>query len=357
MSVTDKHNGFFRETVTQQLATDPIGIKASGTGERLDWMVPHNNTLTVFSRLAQYQLDGAVALTPQNAALPMKSNYRSSVRAKPISNGNDIFFPTLYANGKGGVSRYTVDTDAETQNVAHSMTDHVVGLLPHLDRISGSSTLNFLVASSRLDSRTLYFLDYRTGQNPQLAWAEWTWTATANGADLSILDILVDHNIITLLVRVSEGAYITAVFTVYWELNIAPETPFLDFLRPYQGGAPAPYERVIQTPEGLKVGGEYISRWSPSTRYVRDESGVVQTDAKLRITDWGIWVQGTGWNVDIAQRDNTWPVQTMTPGFNRVSQKQPADEADLIVWNDSESSGAIEQIEWRGTYFKAGRRF
>ena len=358
MSVTDKYNGFFRETVTQNLATDPIGIKASGNGETLTWMVPHNNTMTVFSGLAQYQLDGNIALTPQNAALPMKSNYRSAIRAKPISNGNDIFFPILYASGKGGISRYTVDTDAETQNVAHPITDHVVGLLPNLDKIAGSSTLNFLVASSRLDNRKLYFLDYRiTKQNPQLAWAEWTWTSFSNQENLSILDILVEHNVITLLIRVTSGPNIMAVFTIQWELNVDSDTLFLDNLRPYDNSPIQTGERLIQTPEGPMVGGEYVSTWVPSTRWIRDESGVVQSDAKLRITDWNVWVTGDGWNADIDNPTRTWPEQELAPGFNRVSFKQPNDAADLVLWNDSESAGSIEQIEWRGNYHKSGRRF
>ena len=82
-----------------------------------------------------------------------------------------------------------------------------------------------------------------------------------------------------------------------------------------------------------------------------------------RITDYGFHAFGTNINVDIVDGPSTWPTQVFVSAddghdsYHRVSFKQRHDEADIVIHSSDVLGLNILQMEWRGTYFKTGRRF
>jgi hypothetical protein len=118
-------------------------------------------------------------------------------------------------------------------------------------------------------------------------------------------------------------------------------------------------------------GTEFTSTFAPSQKWVRDDMNKPLSYAKLRITDYSAWTKGDEVSAELTPRANTlqtWPIQTFnnataTPDnvepqeevFNRISFKQRPKDVRLTLTANGPYGLTIRQIEWRGTYFKAGR--
>ena len=399
MSVTDKPHGWFRETATQQLAIDPIGVKSSAQNAlSLNYIVSHNNDALIFSRNAQYKLLGSVGMTSQNAALPQTTNYDSALSVKPISNASDVFFAIAYSATHAGISRFSVDKDTDSQDISLPVTNHVQNLIEgRIKILVASSTLNVLLVVTHETPNIIYVYEYvDSRREPQNAWARWLFPG-----DIDILGIAMLENFIQVAVRGTNNR----VSLVFGQLNEVStpgmtQTTFLDYryvannvgttfsapanyphddenLVLYQGeGCPNPEAEItnwsrsgntITVPQmnggSVAMGFPIKSVFMPSRRWIRDDSGTPQTASKLRITDYGFHAYGNDINVDILDGPETWPTQNFTNDdpdndkYHRISFKQRHDEADLEIWTENPFPVEVLQLEWRGTYFKTGRRF
>jgi len=400
MSQTDKAHAWFRDTATQQLAIDPIGIKSTATDSlSLNHIVSHNNDALLFSKNAQYKLIGSIGITSQNAALPQTTSYDNTDSSKPISNASDVFFSVAYSSLFSGMSRFSVDAASDNQDIAVGITNHVQKLIPgNITQITASSTLNIIICLSELEQNTLYIYEYRDHKkDPQQAWSKWIFPE-----DVTILSINFKENKLQLIINDDSDT----PHQIEMRMNQAV-TPFMDRvtfldllhtatgintsisipsgypmdepnLKVYQGtDAPNPGAEItgwsvgggnINLPINLGGGGAafgypFRSAFMPSRRWIRDDSGTPQTASKFRITDYGFWAYGDIFNVDILNAPSGWPTQTFTndnperDAYHRISFKQRHDEADIEIWTEDPFNSEILQLEWRGTYIKVGRRF
>ena len=398
MSITDKPYAWFRETVTTQLANDPIDIRSGAqNATNMEFILAHNNDALLFTSKAQYKLLGATSMTSANAALPQTTAYESLTTAKPVSNGSDVFFATRLSTTHSGVSRFQVDQISDNQDIAASVAMHVQQLiLGDIKLIAASSVLNMVICIGETPN-VLYVYEYVDNRtDPQNAWSTWTLPEGYVIQAIRIvqyrieLAVTTDTNALFLLtlplnlssVPFSEKVVFLDALAVATGVNTTfniGNYPWIDEdIKLYQGiDAPNPgneitgWEKagnVITVPTDLEGGTVvygYLFRSTliPSRRWIRDDSGTPQTASKFRITDYGFHAYGTDINVDILDGPENWPTQvfinpsTEEDAYHRVSFKQRHDEADIEIWTESELRVEILQLEWRGTYFKTGRRF
>lgn len=410
MSVTGQPYNWFRGTVTQLLATSPINIRSTAQdASELISLVGHNNDVVIFSRTGQHKLSGSTPVTPSTAALPRSASYANVDSTTPVSIGNAVYFPTSYGR-TAGISKYAVDPNgSDRQDIAESVTNHVHLFIPgDIELLAGSSNINMMVAKA-LAPNILYIYEYvESRDTPQNSWSTWELPDF-----MTIRAIRMINNEIS--IAVTSGPQGTTRITVIklrvydrpghsgyeifldarlqfddvgQEVILPNDYPLYDSLLVVQGDdCPEPYSDVNYTRVGrtlsleydmfggtVWVGYRFESSYIPAIQYIRDDSNKVQTTSKLRITDFLISLTGAELSADIISPHYDFDTQdwegkiygdirtrTDTPTVIRdrwrVSYKQPNTASDLRLHTQSYLPVTVHQIEWRGTYNKAGRRF
>lgn len=419
LSVTNQPNNWFRGTVTQLLSTSPVTVRSTATAANsLKYFVQHNNDLFVMGPTGQFKLDGSVAITPQNAALPQTSAYSMDQSTPPVVMGNEVYFPTSYG-WSYGISRYEVNQEIDSQYLAKPMGDHVIGrLIGNCNEISTANNIGLIMSRGAIENWLFTLEFYKYGDQSSLpAWGTWTldWgarvigmrargdfidvlatgaTGSATEQEVSIfrfnlfgnrkfyssfgdthLDCRVNFKQVTNTITIPDG------YPVHKDLGLDGIVVVASNI--YTGGDVIPYTRNGNTitlsrnlggTEGVTIGYPYKSTLVPPTIDSRDEAGVIQTQASLRITDWHATVTGHF----TAQAMTTWgdlgPIfewegkQVGDPDFAtdqinysrrtvRIPYKHPNDQSDLVIATESHIGLDIHSLEWRGAYNKNGRRF
>lgn len=414
LSITNAPHAWFRETATQQLDIDPISIKSSQTdAQQLNWVVPHHNDLLLFSETAQYKLDGSIGITSRNAAVKQSSSYINSPITTPVPHGSDVLFATKHSAAFAGLSKYTVDRAAESQDIAYQLSLHIQrALLGDIRQIVESTSTNMILCTITGRRNAIYVNHSSQSKVPQNSWSYWELPN-----DCSIQSMLLEGSAITLAVTTTGSQEGNTNLQLYnMQINelsvLSANHPgslippfFVDYRRAYPdtgtliilGGA---YPIIDLTPEtfvimqgfGCPNPGEVILDWSyepgsllivlgedmnqgevwcgyrfmsdymPSRRWIRDDSGVAQSASQFRITDYNFFSEGSDIQVSIENAPEEWPIQTFNSDLgenieHRVSFKQRHDEADIRFRHNGHDYFNLTQVEWRGTYIKVGRRF
>lgn len=199
---------FFRETVTTVLDTDPIDVAVSHPRIcLLRHAIPFNETLLLFSDTTQFQVGAGELLSPRAVEINQTTEFESSLMARPVGAGRNVFFCV----NKGqftGVREYYVDGDSQTTDAA-DITAHVPKYIPgEVVKLAASSNEDILVALSRLDPHSLYVYRYYWAgmEKLQSAWGRWDF-----GSRVRILNVdLVESGVIVIYER-SEGVFIGAI--------------------------------------------------------------------------------------------------------------------------------------------------
>ena len=95
MSEVDEVFNFFNDTATTVLDSDPIDVKAqSETSIPLEWMLPVDEGLLLFSQKSQFQCRAADAdvLTPKTAIVLRLSNIDMNKHVRPKIAGPNVIF-------------------------------------------------------------------------------------------------------------------------------------------------------------------------------------------------------------------------------------------------------------------------
>jgi hypothetical protein len=175
-------------------------------------------------------------------------------------------------------------------------------------------------------------------------------------------------------------------FTPYTLSQYIPELQVVQGANCPNPGDSVPFTRagdVLTLEEDMGGGDVYYgfnfnSFVTMPTLEVRDPSGVIQEDAKLRVTDWTATITGytralVSTNYDErAPYTSTYPAQeyrgvvmgnstvddvNYNRGHFRVQFRQDADNAELTFQSIDYIGMSLHQVEWRGTYYNSGRRF
>lgn len=203
---------FFRNTVAQLLDSDVVDVAVSTKSvSNIEHIIPAENSLMMFSRDAQFQLNVDQLLTPSTVSVDVTTNYEMNSECQPVAIGQDVYFVTENGN-YSRVREYAVaDNDDVLNTDATDITAHVPRYLPkNITRLAGSANDDIIVAlSSELnqDHRLfVYKTFYSGGEKIQSAWSKW---------DLHTLDkiltVAVLNSNIYLLVDRIDGVYLEKI--------------------------------------------------------------------------------------------------------------------------------------------------
>ena len=382
---------------------------------------------TRFSPTGQFRFSGDKPITPATAALPQAASYPAQTLAVPVPNGNSVFFATTYGTS-AGISQFSLDPQIENLSVASPMAEDVIGFIDgSIQQIIASPNIGMILARTEEDKSLMYVLEFE----PQVdilkpvvpAWSRWSF-----GWGMRIISMRAGDDYIEFMAAGKRGTSeegnvglyridlfgnrkIKSLFDVnYGDIHLdvrfkQPDTNTTVTLPvnypEYNGGifihrdivvvqgedCPNPGLDVSYTRVGnvltldtdmqggkVRYGYQYASSIVPPDLNTRDASGVIQTQAHLRVSEYVVSVTGhmdaivglkTGeayptqeWRGKVVGSPNT---TTDNVGYNRgefrVQYRQNAKNAVLLLQTESHIAMDIHQIEWRGTYNKRGRRF
>lgn len=196
---------FFRETITAVLDSDPIDVAVSHTKiSLLRHAIPFNETLLLFSDQTQFQLSQGDILTPKTIAINQTTEFESSLLAKPVGAGKNVYF--CVNKGKfTGIREYYVDGDTKTNDAA-DITSHVPKYIPgNVTKLAASSNEDMLVALSRNERGALYVYKYYWSGNEKLqsSWSKWQFPT-----GVSVLNVDFIESDLYLILQDSWGVYL-----------------------------------------------------------------------------------------------------------------------------------------------------
>lgn len=208
LSQDGEYFDFFRSTATTVLDTDPIDIAV--TSERvslINFAVPFNRTLLLFSDQSQFVMEGGSVLTPETASVAQATSFESLPRVRPVGVGQYVYFP-VPRGGNSAVREYFVQEGNE-QNDALDVTSHVPRFLPKgLFKMAASSSEDTLVALSDLTPSDIWVYRFFFNQEGKLqsAWSKWSFST-----EDTILSVEFIESRLYLVSARSDGTYIEAI--------------------------------------------------------------------------------------------------------------------------------------------------
>ena len=199
---------FFRETITTVLDSDPVDVAVSHTKvSLLRHAIPFNETLMLFSDQTQFQLTQGDILTPKTININQTTEFESSLLAKPVGAGKNVYF--CVNKGKyTGVREYYVDGETKTNDAA-DITAHVPKYIPgNVVKLAASSNEDMLVALSRDERDALYIYKYfwSGSEKLQSSWGKWKFFPGT-----TILNVDFIESDVYLVTQYYDGVYLEVV--------------------------------------------------------------------------------------------------------------------------------------------------
>lgn len=129
-SAAGDYGDFWRRTVLDYIESDVVSVAAATTDVAiLDFAVPFNDGLVLFSRQRQFSLtNGEAGLSASSVAIRPVLGYLTSPGVRPVPLGNQVYFASD-TNGYTAVQEYT-RLDGRDATDAAEVTAHVPALVP-----------------------------------------------------------------------------------------------------------------------------------------------------------------------------------------------------------------------------------
>jgi hypothetical protein len=172
---------FFRESMAAVLDTDPIDTGASANKvATLQYAVPFDKSLLLFSEQNQFILGGTTTLTPRTATIDNATDFESSSKCRPVAAGNNVYFVTPRGNW-AAVREYFVDNEVLSTD-ATEVTSHVPTFLPsnivQLEPANNDDAV-FAISDSALERNKIFAYKYywQAQEKVQSAWVRWVFSS------------------------------------------------------------------------------------------------------------------------------------------------------------------------------------
>lgn len=405
LSRTNKHTNFFNQSATTLADDDPIDISSALGTFILRTMVPHNRDLIIFSDSAQFIMFGRNSITPLNSSLVLTTEFDADLSADPVGAGRNIFFPITYGQYTGLQEFFT--DGSEDINDSRPITQHVLQYIVGApEQLVSTTNFNKLIVRTDADARTTYVYEYiwLDRQKAQSSWSTWTFSRdiqhmffvdsllyiiTKDGTDYEMFTLDLDDTPdagpgyrVMLDERIIETG-VNTTFTVPYSIDD------IDNYVAVQGtGCPNPglkakiasYSSGTVTLSSDMEGGEvvfgrkYLSRYQPTSPFVRDAGGVKIGSGTLIIKQYVVHFDDTGYFKAIITDDYGYSAEVeyngrvlgaptnllgkpaVTDGSFRIPYKKNADKSLLEIQSDSHLPFSLLELEWLGQWKKKGRR-
>jgi len=235
-SETDDVFNFFQDTSVALTATDPFALRASSEiSSELEWLLPIDESILVFSGQSQFQVKAADAdvLTPLTGMVLRLSNLEMNPNVRPKLAGAQV----LFATNEFGYSHFREFSYVNTQQRRMGMNlgassdttinvpKYIKGLVTHWDV---GEALDYAVASSPSDRKTLYIYKYLwQAQQGSVGKAQASWSKWRFSGDVQWVKFM--SNELWIILTYPEGTYTCRIAGDELE-NIEEIQPHLDRL-------------------------------------------------------------------------------------------------------------------------------
>ena len=391
-SQTGEYFNFFQTTVLTLLDDGVVDIAVSNnTVSILKHGVPFDESIILFSDLAQFKVLNADIFSPSTVSASITTAFEASLKSKPASAGKYVFFPTL--QGKwSGIREYFVDSDNDTNDAA-SITAHVPSYLDgEVRQLVASSNTDMLFVLTETDKSEMYIYNYYWSGNEKLqsAWSTWTFTH-------DILHISVENANLYLLVSRPEGVCLEKINLSEDDLIVDANTFQVNLDRrikmtsssttiPYstytlatsKGDILAPTEVQSAINSGLTVvaGVPYSFEYQFSPVVMKNEQNPIST-GRLQLKRLNINYSDTGFfGVTVARKNSGQQVNTaefnssstlgtsgliadgkvIETGDFDVSVQSEASNTDITVNSSSHLPVVLQSAEWEAVFHLRSRR-
>ena len=202
---------FWPETVTALLDTDRIDIAGAGSSRvnLLNHAVDFNDKLVVFSDNVQFNLDsGDVPLTPRTVSLKASTKFPTSILARPVGAGQNLYFTSDLGGKNTNMREYRVDADS-LKNAADEVTAHIPTYIPgNVFKMASAPSENTIFLLSYDDVNTLYVYRFFVAGSTkvQSSWSKWVFDT-----DTTIHNIDVVDGQLFLVIGRSDGTYLNSI--------------------------------------------------------------------------------------------------------------------------------------------------
>lgn len=409
---------FYRDSMVALTDSDPIDFAASDRGQAaLNFAVPFNQTLLLFSNKTQFQLNGEPTLTPGNVSLDVTTRFESTTGASPVGAGPNVYFPVPRGDFVG-VREYFVEDQVLTNDAA-DITSHVTNYIPTgLFLLEASSNEDVVLALTNGDPSSVYIYKYfwQGDQKVQASWSRWPMqpltklvslkfyqtdlfgvVARPDGLHLVELELknrtadtgLQHRVLLDMRVELDEFIYYDVNNETTWQLPYKIDSSeeleiVLTGAWPGQGakkldGLTYDYANSRVTAPGdwrehkVFIGFPYTFKYTFSEQFVKDSEGNVIRDARLMMKYMEVnFVDTLYFRAEVTplnRQTYSYPWTSYTTGGGAVVGQLtprtdsfkfmvqcPADEATISLVNDQPVPCIFQSAEWRALYVPRSAR-
>ena len=151
--------------------------------------VPYNENLLLFSDQTQFILKGGDILTQATVSIDSTTEFESSLTAKPLGVGNNIYF----AVNKGrysGIREYYIDGDTNSNDAA-DITGHVPQYIAGaVNKIAAATNEDIMVFKAATEDNAMYAYKYYWGGKEKLqsAWGKWVFNPVSKLLNMDFIE-------------------------------------------------------------------------------------------------------------------------------------------------------------------------
>ncbi len=202
-----EYYAFFPETITTLLDSGPIDTPAGHTQvSTLRHAVAFNEQTLIFSDQAQFALTGGDILTSETCSLKNTTTFDSTLKARPVGAGRNLFFG-VGSGGFAGVREYYVMPDSDTKDAA-DITAHVpMYLKGEIIGLTAATNENVLCAitDDADEPNVAYIYNYYWSGREKLQSA---WSKFVFDSDTTVVSAAFLNADLYLIMQRSDGVYL-----------------------------------------------------------------------------------------------------------------------------------------------------
>lgn len=213
LSKAGDYFNFFRTTLTQVLADDPIDIAvgdASGESSPvtvLEHAVAFDKKLVLFARNGQFIVDANGGLTPTSGEVDPVTSFACSDLVRPVAAGRYIYF-AFDRDGASGIREFYVDGVAQTEDATEVTSQCPTYLPPNIVSLQATTLENTLMALSEDTPSSMFIYEFlwNGDQKLQSSWGRWNF-ASQN----TILQFFFVENVGYAIIKRSDGIHLERI--------------------------------------------------------------------------------------------------------------------------------------------------
>jgi hypothetical protein len=181
---------FFRTTVVQLLASDPIDVaSATGRVSTLYHAASFSDELVLFSDKQQFRLSSGNVLSAETVGITNSTSYPCSTYVAPVVVGSSAYF---MADGATNTIAREVFIDGQRETVSgEDIAVQIPSYIPkNIRALTASTTSDVFLALSEDEPNALYVYKWYTsnGKKIQSAWSKWVFDPETTIVGMGFLD-------------------------------------------------------------------------------------------------------------------------------------------------------------------------